>query len=186
MVPRGVLPDIEPSEPPEKIVVPLWKGYNHQISVPQPRHLKTKTHRAHLPIIDAPPSDKRTLYTSMAQCKRLTKSLGQESSVQTMDLQLYALAQEVKWHLSDEFASHILRMGSFHAMMSFLSSMGKSWGGAGLRDLLVDYGVYAAGTVELFLQGKEYNRAVTAFIYAYEALSQVRFSEFLKWLQTVQ
>ena len=183
MVPRGVLPDIEPSEPPEKIVVPLWKGYHHQISVPQPRHLKTKTHRAHLPIIDAPPSDKRTLYTSMVQCKRLTKSLGQESSVQTMDLQLYALAQEVKWHLSDEFASHILRMGSSHAMMSFLSSMGKIWGDAGLRDLLVDSGVYAAGTVELFLQGKEYNRAVTAFIYAYEALSQVRFSEFLKWLR---
>ena len=61
--------------------------------------------------------------------------------------------------------------------------MGNIWGDAGLRDLLVDSGVYAAGTVELFLQGKEYNRAVTAFIYAYEALSQVGFSEFLKWLR---
>ena len=180
MIPRGVLPI---TSPPDKSVVPLWKGYNAKILIPNSCRLQTKTHRAHLPIIDAKPSDKTTLYTSMVQCKRLTNSLGQKSSLQTMDQQLYAIGQEIKWHLKDEFESHTLRLGSFHGNMSFLSCIGKIWGDAGLRDLLVDSGVYAAGTAELFMQGKEYNRSVTAFIYVYEVLSQLRFTEFLKWLQ---
>ena len=180
MIPRGVLPSTNPTD---KIVVPNWKGYNAKISSPNSHWLQTKTHSAHLPIIDAPPSNKRTLYTSMAQCKRLTKSLGQDTSIQTMDQQLYALAQEVKWDCKDEFKSHVLRMGSFHAIMTYLSSIGRIWGDAGLRDLLVDSGVYAAGTAELFLQGKEYNRAVKAYIHVYEALSQVRLTEFLKYLE---
>ena len=74
-------------------------------------------------------------------------------------------------------------MGSFHAIMTYLSSLGRIWGDAGLRDLPVDSGVYAAGTAELFLQGKEYNRAVKAYIYVYETLSQVRLTEFLKYLE---
>ena len=71
-----------------------------------------------------------------------------------MDQQLYSLAQEIKWHLNDEFSLHILRLGSFHGMMSYLSAIGKIWGDAGLRDLLVGSGVHAAATTELFLQGK--------------------------------
>ena len=101
MIPHGVLPITSPSD---KIVVPLWRGYNAKISIPDSRC----SHRAHLPIIDAKPSDKRTLYTSMAQCKRLTNSLGQKTSVQTMDQQLYAIGQEIKRDLKDEFESHTL------------------------------------------------------------------------------
>ena len=164
MIPYRVLPSTNPTD---KIVVPNWKGYNAKISCPNSVNYKQRL----------------TLYTSMAQCKQLTKSLGQDTSIQTMDQQLYALAQEVKWDCKDEFKSHILRMGSFHAIMTYLSSIGRIWGDAGLRDLLVDSGVYAAGTAELFLQGKEYNRAVKAYIHVYEALSQVRLTEFLKYLE---
>jgi hypothetical protein len=34
------------------------------------------------------------------------------------------------------------------------SSIGKLWADGGLRDLLVDYGVYAGNTTELMLVGK--------------------------------
>ena len=85
----------------------------------------------------------------MVQCKRLTNILGQDTSFQTMNQQLYAISQEIKWHLKDQFKSHFLRMGSFHSNMSFLSCIRKIWGDAGLRDLLVDSGVYSAGTAEL-------------------------------------
>ena len=82
MLPRGVLSSTKPTD---KIVVPHWKGYNAKISPPNSCQLQTKTHRSHLPIIDATPSNKRTLHTSMAQCKHLTNSLGQDTSIQTMD-----------------------------------------------------------------------------------------------------
>jgi hypothetical protein len=42
----------------------------------------------------------------------------------------------------------------------FLSSIGKLWADGGLRDLLVDSGVYAGNTAELMLVGKEFNRGV--------------------------
>jgi hypothetical protein len=45
----------------------------------------------------------------------------------------------------------------------FLSSIGKLWADGGLRDLLVDSGVYAGNTAELMLVGKEFNRAVRRF-----------------------
>ena len=104
----------------------------------------------------------------MAQCMRLTRSLGQETSVQTMDQQLFSMAEEIKWHLKDQFSTHFLRLGSLHTMMLYISSIGKIWGDAGLRDLLVNSGVYT------FMK---------PLIYIYEALSQARFTEYLKYIK---
>jgi hypothetical protein len=39
-------------------------------------------------------------------------------------------------------------------------AIGKLWGDGGLKDLLVDSSVYAAGTVDQMLNGKEFNSAV--------------------------
>ena len=63
-----------------------------------------------------------------------------------------------------------------------LYTLSKTWF-TSCNDLLVNLEVYALGTAELFLQGKEYNRAITALIYIYEALSQARFTEFLKYIK---
>jgi hypothetical protein len=46
----------------------------------------------------------------------------------------------------------------------FLSSIGKLWADGGLRDLLVDSGVYDENTAELMLVGKEFNKDVWGFI----------------------
>ena len=48
-------------------------------------------------------------------------------------------------------------------MSCFLSSIGKLWADGGLRDLLVDSGVYDGNTAELMLVGKEFNRGVRGF-----------------------
>jgi hypothetical protein len=44
------------------------------------------------------------------------------------------------------FNRHILRLGGFHSLFCFLSSIGKRWADGGLRDILVDSGVYAGNT----------------------------------------
>jgi hypothetical protein len=51
--------------------------------------------------------------------------------------------------------AHILRLGGFYSLSCFLSSIGKLWVDGGLRDLLVDSGVFAGNTAELMLVGKE-------------------------------
>jgi hypothetical protein len=62
-------------------------------------------------------------------------------SVQTFDQQLYAIAQQIKWSRPLEFQNRIIRLGGFHTLSCFITSIGKLWGDGGLADLLVDSGV---------------------------------------------
>ncbi|CAC5400232.1 unnamed protein product [Mytilus coruscus] len=114
---------------------------------------------AYPPIIDSKPNDMATVYTAMKKCLDMSNDAGQDYAIQTFDQQLYAIAQQVKWSKPDIFNRHILRLGGFHSLSCFLASIGKLWADGGLRDLLVDSGVYAGNTAELMLNGKEFNRA---------------------------
>jgi hypothetical protein len=58
---------------------------------------------------------------------RTCNEAGQEHAIQTFDQQLYAIAQQVKWSKPDIFNRHILRLGGFHSLSCFLSSIGKLW-----------------------------------------------------------
>ena len=67
-----------------------------------------------------------------------------------------------------------MRMGDFHKIPSYNGSVGKVYGSTGLKDILVQSDVYAQGTVDLILQGEEFNQGIRAYILTYEALSQLR------------
>ena len=67
-----------------------------------------------------------------------------------------------------------MRMGDFHKILSYNGSVRKVYGSTGLKDILVQSDVYAQGTVDLILQGEEFNQGIRAYILTYEALSQLR------------
>ena len=69
-------------------------------------------------------------------------------------------------------------------MSCFLSSIGKLWANGGLRDLLVDSGMYAGNTAELMIVGKEFNRAVRGFTLVFEALQVLFIAAFIHWCRT--
>ncbi|CAG2205634.1 unnamed protein product [Mytilus edulis] len=119
----------------------------------------------------------------MKRCADMCQKAGQPFSIQTFDLQLYAVAQQVKWDRPSEFKSHILRLGGFHTLSCFISSIGKIWGDGGLRDLLVDSGVYAAATVDQMLSGKQFNRAVRGLTLLYETLKTLWICSFFVWIR---
>jgi hypothetical protein len=100
----------------------------------------------------------------------MTNSLGQAHSIQTFDQQLYAIAKQVEWAKQDTFKTHILRLGGFHTMSYFVASIGKLWGDGGLKDLLIESSVYAAGTVEQMMTGKQFNRAVRALTMSFKCV----------------
>ena len=54
------------------------------------------------------------------------------------------------------------------------------WGDGGLRDLLVDSGVYAAATVDQMICGKQFNQALCDLILCYEALKYLWICSFFK------
>ncbi|CAG2194970.1 unnamed protein product [Mytilus edulis] len=122
-------------------------------------------------------------WATMKRCADMCQKVGQPFSIQTFDLQLYAVAQQVKWDRPSEFKSHILRLGGFHTLSCFISSIGKIWGDGGLRDLLVDSGVYAAATVDQMLAGKQFNRAVRGLTLLYETLKTLWICSFFDWIR---
>ena len=71
--------------------IPLWTGYNSHLST-KSEHL---TAVAYAPIIDWKPVDMATVYTTIKNCRKMCLNLGQEVSLQTMDQQLYAIAQQL-------------------------------------------------------------------------------------------
>jgi hypothetical protein len=111
----------------------------------------------------------------------MTKAMGQVHSLQTFDQQLYAIAKQVEWAIPETFRNHTVRLGGFHTLSCYIAAIEKLWGDGGLKDLLVDSSVYAAGTVDQILNGKEFNRATRAFVLAYEALSVSWLSAFFSW-----
>jgi len=55
---------------------------------------------------------------------------------------------------------------------------------AGLRDLAVESGVIAEGSINKVLDGKQYNRGVRLHKLTYEALMRLAWASFTEWLQT--
>ena len=70
-------------------------------------------------------------------------------------------------------------MGNFHSIYNLLSTIGKLFGDAGHRDLAVESGVIAEGSI---IDGKQYNRAVWLHKLTYETLIRLAWSGFEEWL----
>ena len=73
-------------------------------------------------------------------------------------------------------------MGVFHTICTMLAVIGKRFGDAGLRDLSVESGVIADGSIAGVLDGKKYNRAIRLHKLVYEALLRFAWSGFETWL----
>ena len=69
--------------------VHYWTGFNHRLHETE----TTYTAVAYAPVINAKPSDIATVYTTMKKCQSMSAQLGQDYAIQTMDQQLYAIAQ---------------------------------------------------------------------------------------------
>ena len=64
-------------------------------------------------------------------------------------------------------------MGVFHTACSLLSTTGKRFQDAGLRNLCVESGAIAEGSVAGVLDGRRYNRGVRLHNIMYEALMRL-------------
>ena len=138
---------------------------------------------AYPPIIEAPPSDMSTVYTTLRRGKDLAEKCGQDFHIHTFDQQLYALAQMVKLSKNEEFPNIVLLLGGFHNLSTFIACIGKIWGDSGLKDMLADSETYATATVDSMMDGKQFHRAVRGLTLAYEALIHILVSDFLEWFE---
>ncbi|KAL9979552.1 hypothetical protein ACROYT_G017230 [Oculina patagonica] len=133
-----------------------WTGFNISVRE-QP---VSKDNVGYLPTVDAPATDMATVHEVLVRSLKIKDSLRLQSIVVVFDQALYAKATEIQWKHSERFKDLVLRMGVFHTACTLLSIVGKRFQNAGLRDLCVESGVIAEGSVSGVLDGRRYNRAV--------------------------
>ena len=111
-------------------VLPGWTGFNMLVKgleIPPVSKIR------YLPIVDGSPSDYSTLYTALQQSMKIADELLLEKVVLVFDEAIYAKVQQIRWKDERFLSRFIVRLGDFHATMSFLSAIGKLFGDAGLQ-----------------------------------------------------
>ena len=81
----------------------------------------------------------------------------------------------------EELSNTVIRLGGFHIALNFFSLLGKKFHSSGLEDLLIECGVYAAGTTSVLMKGKSYNRGIRAHKLAAEAFFPLMWNSFVDW-----
>jgi len=98
------------------------------------------------------------------------------------DQALYAKAMEIIWKGKDIFSDIVPRMGAFHTVCTLLAIIRKLFQDAGLKDLCIESGVIAEGSIEGVLEGNKYNRAVQFHKLLCEALLRLAWNGFGEWI----
>ncbi len=155
--------------------VSSWTGFN--ISVREGVSIYHDT-VGYLPTINAPATEMATVAEILSRSKKIMTDLHIESVVLVFDQALYAKVAEVLWKHRDIYEGIIIRMGAFHTMCNLLSILGKRFQDAGLRDLCIESGLLAEGSVDAVMDGRQYNRAVRIHKYIYEALMRIAWRGF--------
>ena len=135
----------------------------------------------YLPTINAPATELSTVHEVLNQTVSIMESLQLKSIVCVFDQALYSKAAEIVWK-HEKFKNIVIRMGVFHTICNLLSIIGKRFQDAGLRDMCVESGVVAEGSVAGVMEGRKYNRAVRLHKVVYEALMRLAWKGFLPWL----
>ena len=114
-------------------VVPGWTGFNILL---KGQNIPPVSKIRYLPIIDGSPSDYSTLYTALQQSLKIADELSLEKIVLVFDEAIYAKMQQLRWKDEVLMNRFVVRLGEFHATMSFLSTIGACFRDAGLQVIL--------------------------------------------------
>ena len=166
-----------PVEGVARQLVPSWSGFN-AILYPD---IACPTNIGYCPLIDASSTEFSTVYTVMKLAQRISESVGQSEVVITFDLAIYVKAKQIQLIYPADFANVIICLGGFHIALNYLAIVGKKDLSSGLEDLLIESGVYAAGTTSVLMNGRSYNRGVRAHKLCFEALFRLLWKAFLTW-----
>ncbi|KAK3097968.1 hypothetical protein FSP39_014885 [Pinctada imbricata] len=143
---------------PLRAPTPSWSGLMHMCQTGQ--H-PGKTTITFLPMIDMDSSDMSCIYSTMVFIVNQAQKYG-FTPIITFDQPLYWKALTIinDGTTSNILSTVILRLGGFHAEMSFMGSIGHVMKNAGLKEVLET--VYASNAVTHILSGKSVARAFRA------------------------
>ena len=161
--------------------VPPWNPFHASF---ESRAQKSVSNVAFNPIIMAPSSDYSTIYTTLKRTKECVNALGQSEVPVYFDMGLLTKALEITWAKPMELQGVIPCEGGMHLLMCVFATIGYLYGDAGLRELLFESDVFAQGSVQQILTGKDFERALRGFKLVDEALNNRFLVQFKRWCET--
>lgn len=164
----------------DKQAIPSWAGFN-AILYPE---MPIVSNIGYCPMVNGSSNDYSTIYTVLKHAQKISAAIGQANAVITFDLAIYSKAKEIQWRFPDELSNVVVRIGGFHVALNFLSLLGKKFSDSGLDDLLIESGVYAAGSTAALLKGKCYNRGIRAHKLCLEVFFRLMWNAFLVWYES--
>ena len=170
--------DANPSRLVKEQFVPGWTPYNVELSKAD----ATLTTIGCCSPLPDPPTDDSTVYKMMSNFLIMSKKLGQNKFVLTLDLAIYKRAKVLQWNF-DIFKDLIIRLGGFHIILNFIGCIGNLYMASRLEEWLIDGDVYGPNTLAKILAGKQYNRVIRACKILLEALFCSKWVSFCQWVK---
>ncbi|KAJ8024355.1 hypothetical protein HOLleu_34252 [Holothuria leucospilota] len=105
------------SSPTGEQQVSSWTGFNVIIH----QSIQMHTTVGYCRMIHGSSTEFSTVYTLMKKIQVIMISLGQSYTVITFELAICIKAKEIQWCQPEEFANTVIRMGSLHIILNYLS-----------------------------------------------------------------
>jgi hypothetical protein len=110
--------------------LPDWTGFNTLLSTDK---IPSVSKIGYLPVIDASPTEYSTVHAILKKSEEMAVKLNVNYLVLVFDEAIYFKAQHIRWKTPEFMQCFIIRMGDFHAIMSFCGAIGKLFRDAGLQ-----------------------------------------------------
>ena len=155
--------------------IPTWTGYNTLLC----RNCELLQDKiGYLPMIPASPTRYDTVYTILQRSLSIADDLLLPTITLVFDMAIYIKAQDILWTNNSIFCRTVVLLGEFHTCMTFLAVIGKRFSDAGLFDILIESEIVALESVHAVLEGRHYNRGMSAHKVVAKALEHLRFEAY--------
>lgn len=129
-----------------------------------------------LPFINAPASDENTILTALVESAARCKKNNQKNAFVTFDQPLYWKARGIIANVDKNNDPHnlsciVVRLGGFHALMSFLGGIGYIMEGCGLKEVFML--IYAELSAEKALNGHAFARSIRGHLLLQSVISSL-------------
>ena len=139
--------------------LPSWKGFFHLVF---PQTETTCFTISYLPSINDSPTKYEVVQEVLLECQAKAETLNLDVADLVLDHAIYCKVLDILLKEGNKSNKSFisLQMGGFHASCNFLAVIGKRFGDAGLKDLIIESGLLGEGSVDQVMKGKHYNNAM--------------------------
>ena len=155
--------------------VPSWSGFISRTG-DAPQKLTTIDY---FPVIPHPITEYATVQETLKYAEEATKEVNQKYVITTYDLGVCMKAFPIIWNEPRKYKNHIIMIGTFHILCTYMKMIGNKIQGTGLSDILLESELMSCGSLVGVLKGKSYARALNCHKVMLESLERLLFEKFL-------